>query len=337
MSLEFHDLFSLKAMNTLGFDAVAERFVQIQSPGEVEELHAELKRSGDPLLLIGGGSNLVLAAQIPGIVAQLTIRGCEIETMDQDLVRVTLGGGENWHATVSSLLDQGIYGLENLALIPGNVGAAPVQNIGAYGVEVKDRIEAVEVYDWQEERVYWLDNQACEFGYRDSRFKREGGRYLILRVSFLLSRTPATVTTYAPLNTELSPNEQKDPRAVYRTVCRTRRDKLPDPEQIGNAGSFFKNPVVSQADYERLKAAYPGLVAYPDRAGFKLAAGWLIDHCGWKGRQMGNVGVHDRQALVLVNLGGGDRGQLERLAGAIQADVRETYGVELEPEPKFYP
>ncbi|SEF98696.1 UDP-N-acetylmuramate dehydrogenase [Marinobacterium lutimaris] len=337
MSLEFHREFSLTGMNTLGFEVTAERFVRIQTQEQVSELHAELKRSGDPLLLLGGGSNLVLSARIPGIVAQMDLRGCEVEELEGASVRVTLGGGEHWHGAVSSLLEQGIYGLENLALIPGSVGAAPVQNIGAYGVEVKDRIDAVQVYDWQQERIYWLDNCECEFAYRDSRFKRESGRYLILRVRFLLSRIAATVTTYAPLQARLSTEEQQDPRAVFRTVCDIRREKLPDPERLGNAGSFFKNPVVDGATYERIKAAYPDLVAYPDIAGFKLAAGWLIDRCGWKGRKMASVGVHDQQALVLVNLGDGDRSQLEKLATAIQADILETYGVVLEPEPRFYP
>ncbi len=337
MSLEFHQRYSLRQMNTLGFEAVAERFVRIQTRDQLTELHEELKRSGDPLLLLGGGSNLVLSAWIPGVVAQLDISGCEVKSASDNGVRVTLGGGENWHLAVSRLLQEGIYGLENLALIPGSVGAAPVQNIGAYGVEVKDRIEAVEVYDWVEERVYWLDNRDCEFGYRDSRFKREAGRYLILRVRFLLSRTAHTQTSYAPLRDSLSADKQKDPRAVFEAVCDIRRQKLPDPEKIGNAGSFFKNPIVSVDVYERLKAAYPDMVAYPDPAGFKLAAGWLIDRCGWKGRRLGDVGVHDRQALVLVNLGSGDRAQLEQLAAAIQSDVLETYGVALEPEPRFYP
>ncbi|WP_432695360.1 UDP-N-acetylmuramate dehydrogenase [Marinobacterium sp. YM272] len=338
MTLHFQSRFSLKALNTLGFDAVAERFVRVRSIDELLELRDEVKRSSSPLLILGGGSNLVLADAVPGIVAQLAIEGRAFEALDAESVRVTVGGGENWHELVRSSLGQGLYGLENLALIPGSVGAAPVQNIGAYGVEVKDLIEAVEVYDWAEDRVYWLDNRSCDFAYRDSRFKRESGRYLITRVRFLLSRQPHTVTSYAPLREVLSPQQREQPEAVFDAVCRIRSEKLPDPRELGNAGSFFKNPVVSAEDHRRLKSAYPSLVSFPEGEGrFKLAAGWLIDQLGWKGRRMQNVGVHAKQALVLVNYGGGDRGQLEKLANAIQRDVLDAYGVELEPEPRFYP
>lgn len=337
MTLRFQNDFSLKALNTLGFDAVAERFVRLHSVDEIRELRSEVLQSNSPLLFIGGGSNLVLGSKVHGIVAQLAMTGYQVEALDEARVRVTVGGGENWHELVCRSLEQGIYGLENLALIPGSVGAAPVQNIGAYGVEVKDRLEAVEVYDWKEDRVYWLSNASCEFTYRDSRFKREGGRYLIIRVRFLLSRLPQTVTTYAPLRALLSESEREKPEAVFNAVCSIRREKLPDPAELGNAGSFFKNPVVSPEVHQRMKEAYPSLVSFPDRGGFKLAAGWLIDQLGWKGRQMGDVAVHENQALVLVNRGGGDRNQLELLAKAISQDVLDTYGVELEPEPRFYP
>ncbi|GGC03011.1 UDP-N-acetylenolpyruvoylglucosamine reductase [Marinobacterium zhoushanense] len=337
MSLLFFSDHPLRGLNTFGFEAYAQCFTRIESKDDVISLHQYLDEHRVPLLLIGGGSNLVLGPKVPGIVAQVLIAEMALEELAADRVRVTLGAGEAWHASIERLLDQGIYGLENLALIPGCVGAAPVQNIGAYGVEVKDRIEAVEVYDWQQRRFYWLDNAECRFAYRDSIFKHHADRYLITRVRFLLSRLPNCVLSYKPLREAIEPGREHNPRAIFNAVCRIRRAKLPDPDLLGNAGSFFKNPIVSAAQYEALKQKYPDMVAYPEGSAFKLAAGWLIDRRGWKGYRRDGVGVHEHQALVLVNHGDGCRQQIETLAQQIRNDVMEQFGVQLEVEPRFYP
>lgn len=338
MSLEYQQDYSLESLNSFGFPSRAEHYVEICSLDQVRALHRDLRRRPQSLLWLGGGSNLVLAPRVPGIVARVRLCGHELQPLaGDDQVRVTLGAGENWHASIEWLLSEGLFGLENLALIPGSVGAAPVQNIGAYGVEVGDRIEAVEVFDWRSGERRWLSRAECRFGYRDSCFKRHPGRYLITRVRLLLSRTPAPTVTYAPLRQQLTPEQAADPRAVFDAVCRIRRSKLPDPAQTGNAGSFFKNPVVSAAHYRTLLRRFPDLVAYPAGDQYKLAAGWLIDRLGWKGYRCSGVGVHERQALVLVNHGGGDQSRIEALARRIRLAVQETFGVELEVEPNFYP
>lgn len=342
MSLTFHHDYPLKDLNTFGIESYADCYVRLESRNDITELHHYLQAHGLPLLLIGGGSNLVLDERVPGIVARVALEREEVEELGgdpvgDDRVRVTLGAGKNWHRSIEHLLAQGIFGLENLALIPGCVGAAPVQNIGAYGVEVRDRIEAVEVYDWRQKSFYWIDNVDCGFGYRDSLFKRDYDRYLITAVRFLLSRTARPVLTYKPLKEVVECGRENDPRAIFDAVCRIRRSKLPDPAKLGNAGSFFKNPIVSARHHADLKRKYPDLVAYLEGDRYKLAAGWLIDSLGWKGHRQGQVGVHEHQALVLVNYGGGNRRQIEALAGKISADVRHHFGVQLEVEPRYYP
>lgn len=337
MSLQFYSDYPLGRLNTFGFESCAQCFTRLETADDVISLHRYVDEHRLPLLLIGGGSNLILGPKVPGVVAQVAIAGMELEELADDAVRVTLGAGENWHRSIERLLEQGVYGLENLALIPGCAGAAPVQNIGAYGVEVKDRLEAVEVYDWQQRRFYWLDNAECRFAYRDSIFKHETDRYLITRVRFLLSRQPDCVLSYKPLRDAIEPGQEGNPRAIFDAVCRIRRAKLPDPALLGNAGSFFKNPIVTAAQYQALRQRYPDMVAYPEGEEFKLAAGWLIDRQGWKGYRQDGVGVHEHQALVLVNYGEGNRQQIELLAERIRSDVLEQYGVQLEVEPRFYP
>lgn len=336
MSLNYRHDYPLRGLNTFGLDAVAEWHVEIEDRQQVVALHEALQADPRPLLWLGGGSNLVLAPRVPGVVARICLRERQLECLSDDRVRVTLGAGENWHQSVSWLLEEGIYGLENLALIPGTVGAAPVQNIGAYGVEIGDRLEEVEVFDRQQGSFRWLSRDACNFAYRDSCFKRAPGRYLITRVRLLLSRRPAPVLAYAPLRQALQ-GEEVSPQAVFAAVCRLRRSKLPDPARIGNAGSFFKNPTVDREHYQRLRVRFPDLVAHADGQGYKLAAGWLIDRLGWKGYRCGGVGVHERQALVLVNRGGGDQMRIAALAEQIRRAVRAAFGIELEIEPGFYP
>ncbi|MBS99743.1 MAG: UDP-N-acetylenolpyruvoylglucosamine reductase [Oceanospirillaceae bacterium] len=336
MSLVVRNDVDLQAYNTFGFHSIARQYCELRERADIEALIARQARNGEALLVIGGGSNLLLAPRVPGLVARVALTGIELEELGDHRVGVTVAAGENWHETVCWLLEQGIHGLENLALIPGSVGAAPVQNIGAYGVEAGQFIDAVEVYDWQTGRYEWLSRARCGFAYRDSVFKRLPGRYLILAVRFRLSRHVEPVVTYRPLREALE-GKVVDHQAVFEAVCRIRHSKLPDPSRLGNAGSFFKNPVVSADHYKHLQSRYPDIVAFPDPAGYKLAAGWLIDHLGWKGRRIGPVGVHEEQALVLVNHGGADRAAVEALAQAIQSDVKRAFGVMLEIEPVFYP
>ncbi len=336
MSLRWQSHYPLQALNSFGFAAEAERYTELRDLDDVAALRLWLQAHPQPMLLLGGGSNLVLADKVPGVVARVALPGLEIQEQG-DTTLVTLGAGEEWHASVARLMALGIYGLENLALIPGCVGAVPVQNVGAYGVEVKDRIDAVQVFEWDSARTLWLSNEQCRFGYRDSLFKRTPERYLITAVRFRLSRVAEPVLEYAALRAQFDDDEEVGPQQIFDAVCRIRRSKLPDPARLGNAGSFFKNPLVSEAQYQRLRHSWPDLVSYPDAAGRKLAAGWLIDRCGWKGRRWRQVGVHEQQALVLVNLGAGDRAQLEELAEQIRADVQQRFGVMLEIEPRFYP
>ncbi|GAA0686395.1 UDP-N-acetylmuramate dehydrogenase [Marinobacterium maritimum] len=329
---------SLTGLNTFGFDVVADQLVSITDTEQLAQLMRQLEVDPQPLLVLGGGSNLVLSRRIPGVVARMAIRRWESRT-EGDEVLLWVGAGEGWHETVERTLQQGWYGLENLALIPGTVGAAPVQNIGAYGVELKDCLNRVEVYDRQEQRLRLLEAEACNFAYRDSLFKSgEPGRYIITAVEFRLSTKAQVKSGYAALRAELEGQDDPAPEQVFAAVCRVRQRKLPAPERLGNAGSFFKNPVISTAQCHRLREQEPDLVFYPDPSGgCKLAAGWLIDRCGLKGYRQGAVGTYPEQALVLVNWGGGDRAAIEGLAGYIQQQVKRRFDVELEPEPRFYP
>ncbi|MBA4501871.1 UDP-N-acetylmuramate dehydrogenase [Marinobacterium marinum] len=336
LSIEYQA--SLRHLNTFGFEVTADQLVMIRDTEQLAQLMGRLSQDPQPLLVLGGGSNLVLAEHVPGVVACMAIRRWE-PTIEADRVRLWVGAGESWHETVEHTLRQGWYGLENLALIPGTVGAAPVQNIGAYGVELKDRLSRVEVFDCMESRLKILEREACGFAYRDSLFKSgEPGRYIITAVELNLSLIPDVQVGYAALRTALGDVREPDPQQVFDAVCVVRRSKLPSPDRVGNAGSFFKNPVISDKECRRLCTQEPDLVFYPDSSGgCKLAAGWLIDRCGLKGYRQNSVGVYPDQALVLVNWGGGDREAIERLAEYIQLKVRERFGVELEPEPRFYP
>lgn len=333
---------SLTASNTFGFEVEAERYAEVSDVAEIPSLLAKIEMQGWPLLILGGGSNLVLSSKLPGCVLQIALRGYEVLEEQADHVIVRVAAGEEWHQCVTQCLQSGWYGLENLALIPGRVGAAPVQNIGAYGVELKDVVSGVDVYDRIAKQFDSLTLDQCCFGYRDSVFKSVSpDRYLITHVCFKLSKVPRVEVAYAALESacrHLYPNvESFSPQQVFEAVCFVRRSKLPDPGKLGNAGSFFKNPVVSSDVFFELKAAFPGLVAYPDPQGYKLAAGWMIDYLGWKGRLLGSVGVYKDQALVLVNHGGGSRENIESLSAQIQDDVMKNFRVFLEVEPRFYP
>ncbi|WP_132979336.1 UDP-N-acetylmuramate dehydrogenase [Pigmentiphaga sp. D-2] len=328
----------LSSLNTLGLASSAPACVTLRSRDELPALACLARSDGAGLLVLGGGSNLVLPPRVRGLVARMALRGIRLLAQDDESRVVEAAAGEIWHDFVTHCVEQGWGGLENLALIPGTVGAAPVQNIGAYGVELRDRFAGLTAYDLLRDAWTEMDAAQCAFAYRDSVFKREPGRWVITAVRLRLPRQWTPVLDYPDLRRHESLAGSPTARDVFEAVCAIRRAKLPDPAVLGNAGSFFKNPVVPAAQYERLHTRFPGLVAYPQEDGsYKLAAGWLIDQCGWKGRRMGPVGVHERQALVLVNHGGAQSGDVLALARAVQHDVRERYGLELEIEPVVVP
>jgi UDP-N-acetylmuramate dehydrogenase len=338
-----HD-FSLASCNTFGIDARARCYLPILSVAELAAALADPRLAGMPRLLLGGGSNIVLTGDFDGVVLHMAIMGREVLGVQGDHTLVRAAAGENWHGFVAWTLAQGLGGLENMSLIPGTVGAAPIQNIGAYGVELKDVFHSLTVFDVASGAVRSMDAAECRFGYRDSVFKQPGGAGLVIvDVTFALPTAWQPNLRYAELAQAVAEAGLNTPGApevsaleISNIVVAIRRRKLPDPAVIGNAGSFFKNPVVSSARCAELLAAFPTLVHHAQADGSeKLAAGWLIDQCGWKGRSLGAAGVYPKQALVLVNNGGATGAEVLALARAIGEDVRQRYGVTLEVEPVF--
>lgn len=338
MSLVVSENVSLKPFNTFGVEVRARLFAEAHDDAEVREALALASARGIPLQVIGGGSNLLLTADIDALVLRMASRGLRLLGDDGEQVLVEAEAGEPWHPFVLWTLEQRLAGLENLSLIPGTVGAAPMQNIGAYGVEIKDVFAGLTAMDRLSGELRDFSLEECAFGYRDSLFKREVGRWLILRVRFKLSRALSLHLDYGPVRQRLQEQGVDAPTAsdVSRAICSIRSEKLPDPAQLGNAGSFFKNPLVPAELGERLRGEHADLVAYPQADGqVKLAAGWLIERAGWKGFRDGDAGVHRLQALVLVNYGAATGLQLLDLAQRIQADVAERFGVVLEMEPNL--
>ncbi|CAB3841911.1 UDP-N-acetylmuramate dehydrogenase [Achromobacter animicus] len=325
----------LTRLNTLGLASRADAFVALRDPAQLPALSA-LAQAAPSLLVLGGGSNVVLPERVPGLVARVAFEGVRLLEARPDAWIVEAAGGESWHGFVAACVAQGWDGLENLALIPGTVGASPVQNIGAYGVELQERFHSLTAWDVREARFVEMRAAECRFSYRDSTFKHdEPGRWIIVSVRFALPRLWRPVLEYPDLQRHARlADGAPSARDVFEAVCEIRRAKLPDPAVTGNAGSFFKNPIVPAAQREALAARFPGLVSYPQPDGrYKLAAGWLIDQCGWKGKALGAAGVHDRQALVLINRGGATAEDIMGLARAVQGAVADRYGVRLEPEP----
>jgi UDP-N-acetylmuramate dehydrogenase len=339
MTLQIQSGVSLKPFNTFGVDVRARLFAQAHSDNDVRQALAYAQEHGVPLVIIGGGSNLLLTGDIDALVLRMSSRGIRIVHEDCGNAVVEAEAGEPWHPFVQDMLARGLAGLENLSLIPGTVGAAPMQNIGAYGVEIKDVFHSLTAIDRQTGQLREFSLEDCAFGYRDSVFKHDIGRWLILRVRFRLSYSANLHLDYGPVRQRLHDLgiKQPTPMDVSRAVCAIRSEKLPDPATLGNAGSFFKNPLVSVELSARLKHAHPGLVSYPQAdGGAKLAAGWLIEQAGWKGFRDGDAGVHGLQSLVLVNYGSASGADLLRLARRIQSDIAERFGVELEMEPNLY-
>ena len=335
----------LQPYNSFGISARAHTLVRVHSAQDVHDLLAEQRLARQPLFVLGGGSNIVLTGDVKAVVLKMEIKGLRLLEETGKAWIVDAGAGELWHDTVAWTLARGWPGLENLALIPGTVGATPVQNIGAYGVELQDRFEALDAVDLLTGDSFTLNAAQCAFGYRDSVFKHQGGmglegRALITRVRFHLSKAWKPVLGYLDLEKKMAATGITAPsaRQIFDWICEIRRAKLPDPQVLGNAGSFFKNPTVSAEQCADIIAREPRVVYYQlDNGTVKLAGGWLIDACGWKGKSVGNAAVYDKQALVLVNRGGAAHpatgGEVMTLAKAIQTSVYERFGIRLEPEP----
>ena len=327
---------SLKAYNTFGVDASARYFADASS---VEELTETLKNSNPqtPILFLGGGSNLLLTKDFEGLAIRLNFKGITEEINNENEVLVTAKAGENWHQFVIFCLEKNYGGLENLSLIPGNVGTSPMQNIGAYGTEIKDVFESCKVLNLDTSGIEVFDLEKCRFGYRDSIFKQEGkGKYVILEVTFRLTRTIHRINVdYGAIQSELENMGILNPtiQDVSKAVINIRQSKLPDPNVIGNAGSFFKNPTIPLAQYETLKLKFDQIPGYPNGDLVKIPAGWLIEQCGWKGKQIGNVASHRQQALVIINATGTASGkEIFDFSTMIIESVKEKYGIVLERE-----
>lgn len=327
---------SLLPFNSFHLEVYAAEYISVKTVLDLQEV----LNQKTPLLILGGGSNVLLSKNIEGLVLKIDIGGIEEVKEDNTHIYVKAGAGENWHAFVTHTMKRNWGGLENLSLIPGNVGAAPIQNIGAYGVELKDSFYELEAYDRKEKKVYSFGVNDCQFGYRDSIFKTaEKGRYIILNVTFILRKTPILHTSYGAIREELKNMGIQSPaiQDVSQAVINIRRSKLPDPAEIGNAGSFFKNPVVDQAKFLSLSTKYPDMPAYPhEDKSVKLAAGWLIEQCGWKGYRKGDAGVHRDQALVLVNYGKASGKEILELSEKIEVSVHRKFGIALEREVNVY-
>jgi UDP-N-acetylmuramate dehydrogenase len=335
--LDVHTQVSLRPFNTFGLPAVAANLVSIRSEADVRKVVDHPVWGRHPKLILGGGSNTLFTRDPSALVMKIEVPGIQVLEERDDAVIIEAGAGVVWHELVTWTLAHGHPGLENLALIPGTVGASPVQNIGAYGVELKDRFDSLVTVDLVTGRTVMLDAQACRFGYRDSVFKQHlAGKSVITRVRFRLPKPWQPVLGYLDLARKAAETgiDQPDALTIFDWVCAIRRAKLPDPAVLGNAGSFFKNPVVSAEQCRDIIDRDPHVVHYPLEDGtVKLAAGWLIDACGWKGKAVGDAAVYEQQALVLVNRGQATGGEVLTLARAIQESVYGRFGIRLEPEP----
>ena len=330
---DFRD-YSLKAHNTFGLDARCSRFLEYSTAGEACAIAAVLRSSDTPYIIIGGGSNLLLTRDFDGIVVHSAMNGMELQG-----TRLRCGSGVVWDDVVAWTVEHGLVGAENLSLIPGDVGASAVQNIGAYGVEVKELITEVEAVEIATGEIRTFNNADCQYGYRDSRFKQDWkNKYLITCVTYQLipvAEHPTLHLDYGNIRVELEKRGTTvpTPQQLRQVIIDIRQAKLPDPEVMGNAGSFFMNPIVGRAQYEQLAVQYPDMPHYHiDSEHEKIPAGWMIEQCGWKGRTLGRAGVHDKQALVLVNCGGATGAEIVALCHAIQQDVKAKFGIEIQPE-----
>lgn len=329
--------FSLKPYNTFGVDVKAKYFIEVQTIDELKDAIHYSRTHGLPVLFLGGGSNILLTKDFGGLAIKLSLKGISEENLNDNEILVTAKAGENWHEFVMYSLQKNYGGLENLSLIPGNVGTSPMQNIGAYGTEIKDVFVSCTVLDLDNLELKTFNLEECRFGYRDSIFKQEGkGRYVILSVDFKLTKKDHLIKTeYGAIKTELENLGITDPtiQDVSKAVINIRQSKLPDPKVMGNAGSFFKNPTIPLSQFEDLKQKFENIPGYPNGDVIKVPAGWLIEQCGWKGKQIGNTASHQLQALVIVNATGNATGEeIYDFSTAIINSVQEKFGIELERE-----
>ncbi|MAW65500.1 MAG: UDP-N-acetylenolpyruvoylglucosamine reductase [Flavobacteriales bacterium] len=331
---------SLKKFNTFGIDISAKLFSQAENEDHVRNIIQSDHFSNHSSLILGGGSNLLFTKNYNGIVLRNHIQGIEVIKEDRESVLVKVGAGVVWHKFVLYCIEKGWYGVENLSLIPGNVGASPMQNIGAYGVEIREVFHELEAVHLKTGEIHYFNNSDCQFGYRESVFKnRLKGEYLISRVIYKLSKKPNFTISYGAIEKQLEIMgiEDLSAKSVSDAVISIRQSKLPDPAKIGNSGSFFKNPIVSNKIYNAVKVNFPDLVAYKSgETSMKLAAGWLIEQAGWKGKSFGDYGVHKNQALVLVNYGGAAGKDIYDLSSEIIDSIKEKFGVILEREVNIY-
>jgi UDP-N-acetylmuramate dehydrogenase len=327
---------SLQPFNTFGLAARARYFAEVYSVDDLRALLHDPAYRDLPRLLLGGGSNILLTGDFPGLVIHIAIGGIEVVQEDEAHVWVRAGAGVSWHALVEYALANQFAGLENLSLIPGSVGASPMQNIGAYGVEIKDVFAELDALHLETGTLRTVGPEACRFGYRESVFKHEWkGQYAITSVTFRLDRVPTLRTGYGDIQKTLAERGVTQPniRDISAAVIQIRRSKLPDPAELGNAGSFFKNPEIPEAQFAALREQYPTVPGYPTTPGcVKVPAGWLIEQSGWKGKRLGNAGMHARQALVLVNYGGATGEELLDVARQVQASVEAQFGIRLSAE-----
>lgn len=326
---------NLQAHNTFGLNCKADKFASFKDVNQLIDL-LKANANKDEILLLGGGSNILLTRDFPGLVLKNEIKGIEIVSENEHEVYVKAGAGEIWHEFVMYAIDKNLGGIENMSLIPGSVGAAPMQNIGAYGVEIKDVFHELEALNRSTFEIEKFTNDTCNFGYRESVFKLNlKNQYVILNVTLKLSKQHKLNTSYGAIENELSNMGVSNPtiKDVSDAVIKIRRRKLPDPAEIGNSGSFFKNPVIGKTQFDSLIKEYPTIAHYPiDADNYKIAAGWLIDQAGWKGKTIGNYGVHKNQALVLVNYGGAAGQDIFQLSEDIRQDIIAKFGIELERE-----
>ncbi|GAB3930164.1 UDP-N-acetylmuramate dehydrogenase [Larkinella terrae] len=336
--LDIQSHVSLKSYNTFGFDAKARYWVEIDTDAQLQTLFQLTEFLAVPKLILGGGSNLLFTRDFEGLVIKMSIQGIEVLREDASHVFVKAGAGVNWHQLVLFCVQNGYAGIENLSLIPGTTGAAPMQNIGAYGVEIEQVFDHLEAVDIRTGETRIFNHAECRFGYRESVFKHEAkGQYIISNVTFRLNKQPVFHIDYGAIRETLATmgisEDKLSIKAISDAVIRIRRSKLPNPAEIGNAGSFFKNPEISKDQFETLKTEYPAMPGFPTGdLTMKVPAGWLIEQCGWKGKHVGNAGVHSKQALVLVNHGGATGSEILSLASKVQQSVEDKFGIRLNPE-----
>jgi UDP-N-acetylmuramate dehydrogenase len=336
--LKLLSFFDLKSYNTFGVKAEASLFVEVREADELQQVLESSVAAENEILILGSGSNILFTRNFDGLVIHNNIKGIKIIEENEEYALTRANAGEIWHELVEFAIGHDLGGIENLSLIPGTVGAAPIQNIGAYGVELKEVMVSLEAIEKSTGTKRIFRNEECKFGYRDSVFKNElKDQYVITSVDFRLLKNAGINTSYGAIKDVLKERGIAQPgiRDVSSAVIAIRQSKLPDPAEIGNAGSFFKNPVIDKLDFEGLKLEFPEIPGYPGEATVKVPAAWLIDQAGWKGITRGNIGVHKNQPLVLVNYGGGSGMEIYNLAMEVQASVAQIFGIELEPEPRI--